>query len=385
MNKRDLPHHFVDGVSGLSLRSEPSRYTLRPEDDEKFAVDFAIVPRLSDVLVVALHGGVELGANRLPKFEWLRTLASESFSQLYISDPTLTLDENLINGWYMGDAEEDLSPRLAELIQAVAVKLKARSIVLFGSSAGGFAAARIGSYIPNSVALAFSTQRNLAYGPIAHVEGFFKFVIPEFSSYGMAHAELGRRISLEETVDPSTDGQRFVWVQNTGDVEHMRDHFEPYAERLNALQISGDVHLIRKYYGPGHPIPPLSLLKASLAASIEFAQTGHFSGVDWADQAHRPPANTPMSLDVPAPELIAPEDGSTQASGYVSFRGSGIPGDVIVMTIEKTIYQAVYVDLDGYWNIDQGFAPGARWQVSLSAFRSGYGKSYAQEITLRVV
>lgn len=384
MNKRNLPHIEVEEISVPCGENQTSRYTLSGGEERKFDLDYVVVRRPSDVLVVSLHGGVTLSKDRLPRFEWLRTLHSSSMNQLYISDPTLTLHDHLINGWYIGNDEEDLTPRLAELVTGVAAKVGAKIVVLFGSSAGGFAAARIGSLIENSVALAFSTQRNLERGPIAHVSGLFQYVFPDDTGYACVYERMGKRISLEDTVNYEAGGQKFVWVQNSGDMEHMRDHFGPYREKIGEAGGPTSVKLIQKYYGPGHPIPPISLVHESIKACIDYAQTGVFSGIGWTDQAPRPTMSSLESEAIETPNLIEPGDGSQHSAGYVQFRGTATPGDVITMKIGEKAYQSVYADSTGHWSIDQSFAAGASWSVSIAAYRGDIGKSHNRQLRIRV-
>lgn len=384
MNKRDLRISNSASLNDLVVSTTlAQRYAIDPVDNEKFTVEMAIVPKGSDVLLVSLHGGVTLGNDRLPRFEWLRTLADRPENQLYISDPTLRLDDQLLNGWYVGDDDEDLTPRLASIIQEVARQTDSKYIVLLGSSAGGFAAARIGHLLAGSVALAFSTQRNLGFGPVIHVPDFLRLVFPHDSGYESVHRRIGSRVSLEETLFEAP-GTQFVWVQNTGDVEHMRDHFLPFLEasKVRAEMFPGGdkVQLVRKYYGPGHPVPPLGLFNASIDASIEFARTSRFNGIPWQDHAPNPPADVAFSSDVVSPTFSLPRSDVRHTAGSIKISGKASAGDVVALKIGKTIYQCVYVNADGTWTIDQSFAPAPAWNVSVFSYRANVGVS--EEVTL---
>ncbi|KQT99843.1 DUF6270 domain-containing protein [Sanguibacter sp. Leaf3] len=377
-------------VGSLTISEHPGRYVVAPVDGGALAVDLAVVPRDSDVLTVYLHGGVEPGPDRLPRFEWLRSLAGRPESKLYISDPTLSIDEQLKNAWYVGTEGEDLTPRLAQIVDAVQAQVGARHVVLIGSSAGGFAAARIASARSEpSVALAFSTQRSLAHGPRAHVEGFLSTVFPG-ENYEAVHARLGDRVSLEETLAQAT-AARFVWVQNTGDVEHMRDHFAPYALAQGLAPETGGtshgrrVHLTPMYYGPGHPVPPLDLMHASIDAAVSYARQGDFPGIDWLEHAPPPDRDATVSSSVDPPRLVSPEPSTTHPAGSVHLHGTATPGDTVTLEIGGHRYQTVTVTPDGTWEIYQSFAPAPRWSVHLFAARGGTAISESVMVTLEIV
>lgn len=389
LNKRDLDVIKVADLDSLVVNPTISqRYEISPLENEKFTVELALLPKASDVLLVSLHGGVSMGMERLPRFEWMRTLAERPESQLYISDPTLTLNDRLLNGWYVGDDAEDLTPRLAAIVEEVAAQTNSKHIVLLGSSSGGFAAARIGHLVSDSVALAFSTQRNLGFGPVIHVPDFFRFVFPLDSGYGEVHERIGSRVSIEETLSRNP-GVRFVWVQNSGDVEHMRDHFLPFSKADSSgsdSEVFGEnVHLVEKYYGPGHPVPPLKLFNASIDACIDFARSDRFAGIDWMDHAHNPPADAPLSDEVLKPSLNLPLVGVKHRAGSIEFAGTATPGDVVALKIGSSIYQSVNVKQDGSWAIDQSFAPAPAWDVCIFSYRQGVGVSEGAVMALCVV
>lgn len=384
------PPQHAGCVGDLTISETPGRYVVAPVDGERFAVEIAVVPRDSEVLTVFLHGGVEPGASRLPRFEWMRSLSGRPESRLYLSDPTLSLDDQLKNAWYVGTEEDDLTPRLASIVDTVRAQVGARYVVLVGSSAGGFAAARIASARTSpAVALAFSTQRSLAHGPRAHVDGYLSTVFPG-ESYSEVHARLGARVSLEETLARPT-AARLVWVQNTGDVEHLRDHFGPYARELGLDQevggASGDgqTHLVPLYYGPGHPVPPTDLVHAAIDAAVRYAREDVFPGVDWVEHAPPPARTAEVCTSVEVPHLSSPGPSSTHPAGTVHLRGTATPGDTVTLEIGGHRYQTVRVRPDRTWEIFQSFAPAPRWTVRLFAARGSTTVSGNVEITLEVV
>lgn len=391
LSRDSIPlRHHANSVGSLTISEQPGRYVVASPDDQRLAVELAVVPRNSDVLTVYLHGGVEPGPARLPRFEWLRSLAGRSESKLYVSDPTLSIDDRLKNAWYVGTEEDDLTPRLAQIVDAVQAQVAARHVVLIGSSAGGFAAARIASARTEpSVALAFSTQRSLAHGPRAHVDGYLSTVFPG-ESYEAVHARLGDRVSLEETLARTT-AARFVWVQNTGDIEHVRDHFGPYAldqgldPAVGGASSDGRTHLAPVYYGPGHPVPPLDLMHAAIDAAVRYAREDRFPGVDWEEHAPPPARTADVSESIDPPQLTSPGTATTHPAGSVHLRGTATPGDTVTLEIGGHRYQTVRVRPDRTWEIYQSFAPAPRWTVHLFAARGATTVSNSIELTLEIV
>lgn len=101
----------------------------------------------SDVLVVSFHGALDRTRYSLPRFERMASIRKLGLSSLYIADPTLHLDASLQLAWYTGWPDSGLLDILAEQCIRAANAMGARTLILSGSSGGGFAALQVGARI----------------------------------------------------------------------------------------------------------------------------------------------------------------------------------------------------------------------------------------------
>ena len=81
-----------------------------------------------------------------------------------ISDYTLKLSEELQIGWYQNNGELENFKILSNFIKELALKLgyKENKIILYGSSAGGFAALKCTEYLPLSRCIAINAQTDIS-------------------------------------------------------------------------------------------------------------------------------------------------------------------------------------------------------------------------------
>ncbi|AXC50729.1 hypothetical protein DRW48_14510 [Paracoccus suum] len=179
---------------------------------------------------------------------------------LCIADPTLELDERLCIGWCIGDERNDAIPQLAEFVSsfARAGSIPSERIVIYGSSAGGFAALALAAQIEGSTAVAVNAQSDaMNYEITRHVANF------RAAAFGNASPD-AIRAAFRLRVDMSARWQtvtrsRAILVQNELDVHHYRDHFLPFWTSIG-----------------GDPVPPLGLSQAGPhAAWIYRDERGH--------------------------------------------------------------------------------------------------------------
>jgi hypothetical protein len=381
VRKTDLRTAVVHGVrsAGLHPGSPPTRLRVRPRraNGETFALPLLVLPHRSDVMIVSLHSAIPRG--RLPRFEWLRSMHDRPESQLYLSDPTLHLSPDLTNGFFVGDDTEDLTPRLARVVRRTAAAIGAEHVVLLGYSSGGFAAVRIGSHLPDSVALTFAARSSLGDRPLDHTTRFFDAVFPGQGGFDSLHPRLGARLSLLDTV-PVDSTQRVVWVQNTGDVEHLEHQFLPLARHLGlpvtgGASASGSVHLVPTFYGHGHFTPPIEYWTRCLDAAVAYARTGTFAAPAWDEDVTPPPVDAPTrpEVGVPTIESCGPAPGLPR--GFAALVGRAEEDVTVSVYLDGAFHRTVRVDPAGRWRATPRSLPGRQLVVRAFAHRHGVGRS----------
>lgn len=248
----------IDGSNGRRTR-HIVRAKGTPED--LLDVNALYVPGSSKVLLVPLHGALVRENVTLPRFEWQAALAHRPDHMLFLADTTLDHSEVLTLGWYIGTQQDDLTRKLATYIEHVAKQLGIESIVLLGSSGGGYAALSIGTYLENSCSIAFTPQTNVWDFSPGHSANLLTQAFPEYDSEKELNEAFPERFSLLERYARLPHRNRFIYFQNSGDREHVMRHKKPFAEFLGVRLPDGRTFdqsglFETMHHGDGHVRPP---------------------------------------------------------------------------------------------------------------------------------
>ncbi|MCO4276556.1 D-glucuronyl C5-epimerase family protein [Pseudarthrobacter sp. HLT3-5] len=232
------------------------------------------VPGESNVLIVPLHGALVRENVTLPRFEWQAALAHRPDHLLFLADTTLDHSDVLTLAWYIGTQKDDLTRKLATYIRHVAKQLGIETIVLLGSSGGGYAAISIGTYLENSCSIAFTPQTNVWDFTPGHSKNLMNEVFPEFESQEALNDAFPERFSLLERYARLPHKNRFIYFQNSGDREHVLSHKKPFAEFLGVRLPDGRTFdqsgvFVTMYHGDGHVRPPKERLDPLIDQAIE--------------------------------------------------------------------------------------------------------------------
>ncbi|WP_150461224.1 hypothetical protein [Nesterenkonia ebinurensis] len=202
--------------------------------DERGHMDMLLLNKGSRELLVVFHGATVPGHHHLPRFEWLRTLNERTdFSCLFVSDPTLTLDTDLLLGWYLGWKGMDLYPLLGETVQRAASAVAAEKIILTGSSGGGFASLQVAPYLPGSLAIPFNPQTDVTRYHWNAQASYLRRVMPHLRQRENRKAwgrTLGDRTAATRRYG-KPQPNHVLYVQNVRDEHHYHHHYRPFAER----------------------------------------------------------------------------------------------------------------------------------------------------------
>ncbi|MBG6190582.1 pimeloyl-ACP methyl ester carboxylesterase [Arthrobacter sp. CAN_A212] len=232
-------------------------------------LDFLVVNEKSDVLVVALHGATDRAKYKLPRFEWLNTVAGNGYSSLYFSDPTLKMkDASYFQlAWYAGWPEIDLNAIMAEVVRSAAAQLGSKHILVVGASGGGFAALQLAARLPDSIAVSLNGQTEISS---YHVDGktgaqrvFIDILAPYAADTNLEvfnsrttdwTLAFGNRLSAIRTYTTPVPNRAII-VQNTNDAHHYYDHYLPIRR---AIETGRNVDRVRfaEYAGASAHVPP---------------------------------------------------------------------------------------------------------------------------------
>ncbi|MET4136817.1 hypothetical protein [Pseudarthrobacter sp. PvP090] len=263
----NVPITELDTVEQFDPASELGASRYRATLPDGLPLEALLVNKDSDILVVSLHGATDRGKYSIPRFEWLKSMLKTGYSALYLSDPTLSLRDDLELAWYTGSAGFDLYPVLADWACEAADAVGAKGIIFLGSSGGGLAALQISTYIPGSMALPFSCQTSIANylvgGTLMGAQrSYVEIVMPHLAPAGVWSLKpdvdwsvpLGERSSA--LVRYSQPQQNFVhYVQNTRDYSHMEQHYQPFRDVIESGDNKDRVRF-DLYEGPETHNPP---------------------------------------------------------------------------------------------------------------------------------
>lgn len=262
--------HPYDGDAQVHQRHIIST---KHNDVAAFDIDSLYVAGNTDVLIVALHGALIRNQVELPRFEWLAALESRNDHKLFLADTALSHSEILTLGWFIGNEKDDLTKKLAEYIKHITKELGIKKTIFVGSSGGGYAALAIATYIENSNVVAFTPQTDVWKFSKGHTKNLLS---ESFSEYQDEH-ELSRlypeRFSLIERYKKSDRLNKFIYIQNTGDVDHLNTHFKPFAQSLGVRLNNGRTfdqkgRFISFFHGNGHVAPPKERLNEFVDLAI---------------------------------------------------------------------------------------------------------------------
>lgn len=251
------------GAVSLGMEAAVSRAFERRRSRERIvgvrragglAVPYGVIPGDGDTLFVLFHGAIRRERTALPRIAGYGVAAKLGLPTLAVADATLDLDPRMTLGWYLGGAKCDLPAEIAQDITHVCEKRGFSTVLLCGSSGGGFGAMATACHI-DSV-----RTRVLAFNPQTDVRRYY----PEASEraigavFGNTQAEeIAERVSIASLAGAKSSAFHIDLVQNSRDRFHIRHHTAPM---LRELPDSVTVQVAEIDQGPGHQAATTSLL-----------------------------------------------------------------------------------------------------------------------------
>ncbi|MCJ0827917.1 hypothetical protein MN869_05525 [Acinetobacter sp. NIPH1876] len=177
-------------------------------------------------LVVFLNAALALDAQKkhYPYFNRISYHKDLDCNCLYLYDISLNMADNYTIGWYRGTTENKLNDTYVEIINKVIADLgiKNKDVVLYGSSAGGFAAMKFAEKINGVTAVAINPQVEISKfidkNAVAKFENIF-----DVNSY-----------KDDTIINPKNLGKsKVIYVQNTQDTDHYENHFKPFWSKIS--------------------------------------------------------------------------------------------------------------------------------------------------------
>jgi hypothetical protein len=228
-------------------------------------------------LFILLSGARDPSRHPLPKFDRWKWVHKFPGVTVNISDPSFRLySPGLRIGWYCGDNDNDFSEIIATVISRLAqfYGLPISKVILYGSSAGGFAALSIASSLEGSTAVCINGQVRLQeYIPSA----FNKFIRACFNSEpDKLSPEILNRFDVAHRFAKSSS--KCLFVQNLKDHHHFKKHYTYFCDTLGVNSLGEKDFTKRVWTLPysaateGHGPEPINMVDAIIADSIALSR-----------------------------------------------------------------------------------------------------------------
>jgi hypothetical protein len=230
-------------------------------------IDLLVRPTASDTTIFFFHGAIERHFT-LPVLSGLGISGGVHANRVFVSDPSLILDDDLMLTWYAGSHQQpNLQKVLTNIFRKIAQYFSSRRVVFFGGSGGGFASLYFASRFEDSLALPFNPQTNIAKYSERAVRDFASksFRLESKSANPLANLPSEVVTDVCEIYTRPTHAT-VAYIQNQKDTIHVETHLGPF---LASLHAETDLLLLKEPWRDGHSPPPKELLTQvlDLAAS----------------------------------------------------------------------------------------------------------------------
>lgn len=224
-----------------------------------------------------------------PTFAGMRISTEVGSSFILFHDPTLSLTKDIGLGWYEGFSGFSAAPLIQTVIRHVAKTYNAPRTVLWGGSAGGYAALRNVGNIPNAAALVWNPQTAIPRYQNKPVRRYAEIAFGTDKIETGASTTEGIQLDLTQLTSPNWSTSPIVYLQESDDrhvqrhLAYLLNHYRPMLADEVTLRdtmfglIGEEFYLHLSHWNPGHRRPPkpaiINFLKRLLHSPGPFAET----------------------------------------------------------------------------------------------------------------
>jgi len=229
-------------------------------------IDLLVSPGISDTTVFFFHGAIERHFT-LPVLSGLGISGGLDANRVFVSDPSLALDDGLLLAWYAGNHRQpDLQQNLLRIFQKIVTSLQSTNVVFFGGSGGGFASLYFASFFQNSLALVFNPQTNIAKYSKRAVRDFVQKAFQINAHHENPVSQLPSEVTSDLCEFYKTPRHaKIAYLQNLNDLTHIDSHLRPFTKEIHA---DNEFFLLTELWKEGHSPPPKELLTQALDLAV---------------------------------------------------------------------------------------------------------------------
>ncbi|MBT3136475.1 hypothetical protein KL866_15475 [Alteromonas sp. ALT199] len=260
--EREEPKEVISKIELNRLKGQPQHY-----------LDIEFINRGTETLIFTFAGAYKRDVKKTLPFYLAKGFKNKVSSSIaYIADPSLYLDDIRL-GWYGGDMHNNLQQNLLTTLKTIQHICKAKRVIFFGGSGGGFASLFFSRYFNNCLSIVWNPQIFIEKYNISR----FK-IIDTYSqiAFNCQRSELGKYICTDlanhiKSKEPKNN--LIFYLQNITD-NHVERDLKPlcaellYGEAFSKLNFEEEAtHKISEYFllhlhnwSSGHRPPPRSVL-----------------------------------------------------------------------------------------------------------------------------
>ncbi len=209
------------------------------DTDEHIAVKFSsytyhifFKKRDSKKLLIFFNGAIDRSRGSLPVFQRKSWIDAFDANILIFDDPTVNNENDLMMGWYIGNAQENVQYHIIQIIKAFlkSLNIDQSDTYCFGSSAGGFMAMITATHLREVTAIVNNPQTD--------VFKYHSHIVEQFTTQNFEHRDLANytaRFSVPDLIKKLQYIPKVFYWQNIYDEFHYLHHYLYFHKALNDI------------------------------------------------------------------------------------------------------------------------------------------------------
>lgn len=280
-----LNRHTWDGMdqfaSSTSLEDGLHSIQLKSDEGRPTSLDLYVRLKPATSLTVHFYGAQAYRKpGDTPIFKGYRTSENLNTSYVLLHDPTLSLTTKIGLGWYEGFKGFVASRFIVRAVTHIAQVARAPRTILWGGSAGGYAALRNVGAIPNAIAFVWNPQTSIPRYRPSPVRTYAQTAFGTAHLAEVAAGSTGHVIDLTRQPSPNWNDAHVVYLQEADD-SHVSRHLSYFLRSQfpeTALEVtrrdtmhgllSPKFYLHQSHWKPGHSAPPQPVIEQFLHALV---------------------------------------------------------------------------------------------------------------------
>lgn len=235
MNEALCNEYYFDNIDDILVTAEPATYKINIDG---YHLHLFFRPDLaSEKMYIFSPGYLERKKYSHPYFQRMTWLEKINASAIIITDPTLSIHEDIGIAWFQGKKERFAIPLIVKVLEKfrLYIKVERKKVLFFGSSAGGFASLMMSCLMKGTCCVVNNPQTNVLNFREEITAKMISRCYPGMSQEDISKV-YGPRISVSEYFIANKHIPKCLYIQNVSDIEHYNNHFIPFLEELgNAM------------------------------------------------------------------------------------------------------------------------------------------------------